>query len=261
MIPVSAILSHLELERETPSIAYLDRIMQRWTSHIPWETVSRVERHQHNGSPKAYAWFPETFFGQALLNHTGGTCFESNYALWALLKELDFKATLHFCDMPNEVPNPHCAVVVALDGKMLMVDAGFSIPHVIPLYDDEVSTVEMPVYTFVVTPFESNKWEVRRQNAVMDRIGFWLKGTPVDENSFRLRVIRDHEPDGLFLDQLIIQKFIKGEVWRFSQEKGLVRRTATDEVVVNPMPTPQELAEVFGMSEAIIADAFATQAL
>src|SRR5690606_41313553 len=124
-LPVESILTHLNLPLQPPpTAATLDALLAAWAARIPWESASRIAYHQDAGTPDDYARPPERFFADALRLGTGGTCFESNLALRALLDALGFEVTLHFCDMRSATVTPHCATVVPLVGALDLAAVG-----------------------------------------------------------------------------------------------------------------------------------------
>jgi arylamine N-acetyltransferase len=219
------VLQHLNVEPEQPSVALLDHLVKAWSEHIPWESASRIARHRDPGDPSDYAWLPETFFDNAVNCGTGGTCFESNLAFRTLLEHLGFEVTLHFCDMEGETIDPHCTAVVHLNGEKYLADVGLPVPAALRLSPATTTSAQTAVYKFTATPIIENRWEVRRSSGDFDAVAFWLKSEPVPRDTFHARLLRDHEPDGLFLREVIIQKIIDGEMIRYSDGKGLIRRT------------------------------------
>jgi arylamine N-acetyltransferase len=259
-IPINTILQHLKLTPQTPSFDYLNQILTAWSSRIPWESASRIARHQQDGSPQDYACFAEDFFQNAMKYGTGGTCFESNFAFRTLLSELGFDGSLHFCDMEKEEPNPHCAVVVEIDGDYFIADVGYPISSPLQLHPHETTTVSTPVYRFTAIPKVDNCWEIRRSAGNYESQAFVLKGDPPDNKSFCERLIRDHAPSGLFLDEVILSRTTDSSMWRYSESKGLVKRTTESEELITLSPQqaadlPSTLAQIFDYDRTIIETA------
>lgn len=253
----AAILAYLELAAQPPSHDYLSQVLAAWSQHIPWESASRIARHQIPGTPETYARIPEVFFRDALRLGTGGTCFESNLALRSLLQSLGFTCTLAFCDMSGEQENPHCTVLVRDGRKYYLADAGFPIPAALPLDSRQTTSIDVPVYTYFADPVGENRWQIRRTSGSIAGDCFVLKTEPVDDVTFWNRLLRDHQPDGLFLEQTIISKHDRDQILRYSTDKGLIRRYSGLEEPVELSPEQQEnlpatLAESFGMNESVI---------
>lgn len=234
-----AILKHLHIERAEPSAEYLTAVLEAWSNYIPWESASRIARHKKPAAPYQYARTADQFFDDALKLNTGGTCFESNTALKALLDALGFQSTYALCDM-NDDPNfnPHCALITTLDGKRYLADAGWPLPAALPL-TDQTTSVDVPVYRYIAEPLGDDRWRVTRQSGEFTQECFYLKAAPVSSDTFRARVIRDHFDDGLFLDNVIVHKHIDGHLLRFDQTKGLIERVAGEE---RPIPWSDEHA-------------------
>ncbi len=259
-LPIADILQHLGLTDPTPTLLFLNRLLLGWSRHIPWESASRIARHQRPGTPQDYARCPEVFFHDALTLGTGGTCFESNLALRALLRAVGFEGVLAFCDMKTQTVNPHCAFVVTLEGARYLADVGYPVPAALRLDPHAPTVVETPVYRYHAVPVGVDRWEVWRRSGGFAQLSYWLKGEGVDDATFRARLLRDHEPDGLFLDEVIVQRVDGDLVWRYSEHKGLVRRTIGREepialTAAEQADLPAALARRFGMSQALLAAA------
>ncbi|NPV68029.1 MAG: hypothetical protein HPY64_12870 [Anaerolineae bacterium] len=261
-LPLPAILTHLRLNGAppAPTLPYLNRLLLAWAMHIPWESASRIARHQQPGAPADYARLPEAFFADALRLGTGGTCFESNLALKAVLDAIGFHSTLALCDMTTKTIEPHCALIVTLEGTRYLADVGYPIPTALPLDPDVSTSVATPVYDYHAAPVAADRWLVRRTSRQFEQISFWVNSTPVDPERFHARLLRDHAPDGLFLDEVIIQKLRGGQFWRYSEDKGLVRRTVGREepvhlAVTAARPLPKLLSDIFGMDRRVIESA------
>lgn len=257
-LPLEAIHRHLQLEPAAPDMAHLNRILLAWSSRIPWESASRIARHQRPGQPADFARRPEAFFADALVLGTGGTCFESNLALRALLDASGYDTALVFCDMWENggwQVDPHCAVLVRLDSARYVADVGYPVPGALCLEPDRTTAVETPVYRYEAVPVGPERWEVRRASGDFADACFWVKGAPVDDDTFWARLVRDHEPDGFFLKDLIMHRLDGEQAWRYSPEKGLVRRTVGREEVV-PLDgaddLPEALAGYLGIDARVI---------
>ena len=261
MLATDPILDHLKLSPAPPAESFLGAILRAWAEHIPWESASRIARHQRARAAADYARPPSAFFTDALALGTGGTCFESNLALHSLLTMLGFEAALAFCDMEVQTVDPHCAVIVRLDGQRFLADVGYPIPGALLLNPDTRTAITTPVYEYSARPVAPERWQVQRRwdlaqdTPRLEHVVFWVKTQPVLPETFRTRLAADHQPDGLFLDEVIIQKTRGDYIWRFSERKGLVYRHAGREEPVPFEPgtdIPAQLARLFGMDARVI---------
>lgn|SRR5574341_518631 len=252
------ILAHLGVTSGPPTLDLLNAILAAWSRRIPWESASRIARHQFPGDPEVYARSPREFFRDALALGTGGTCFESNMALRGLLTWLEFEVNPVFCDMEDSIPDPHCALLVRLGGQRYVADVGYPIPAPLIIDRKQSSTVDVPVYRYTAIPQgDGKRWEIRRQSGEVEQQSFVLKADRIDEQTFWARLVHDHEPDGLFLDQVIVQKYVDDAMLRYSDFKGLVRRTPGVEESIPLSPheqadLPGALARLFDMNRIVL---------
>src|SRR5687768_13066704 len=86
------ILQHLKLKRSPPTLVYLQELMTAYCSQVPWESVSKMVRQEL--SVKSGLRLEDEFWNAALQYGTGGTCYESNWAFYCLLKDLGFDGYL-----------------------------------------------------------------------------------------------------------------------------------------------------------------------
>ena len=258
-LPVEAILAYLQVSPTPPTADFLRELMLAWRKRIPWETASRVARHQHPAtSVTEYMWLPATYFDQAMQNGTGGTCFESNMAFSTLLEALGFNYTLHLCDMSADI-DPHCALIVTIDGQPYMADVGLSVPAFIPLSTTTATAHTMIVYEYHATPMP-DKWEITRRSGDLVQHVCFLKNPPISRADLEARILQDHEPHGLFLREVILNLAIDDALWGYSAEKGLFRRAVGVEEAIpltdaERADLPTTLSRYFHLNAAIIGQA------
>lgn len=253
-LPVDDILAHMGIARREASVAFLDDLLRAWSESIPWESASRIARHTNGGRPVDHALWPADYFARAVMQGTGGTCFESNFAFAALAAALGFEVALSFCDMSHSrTTNPHCATVIALNGDRFLADVGYPVPGPLRLDPVESTYLETPVYTYHADPEAGGRWRVWRESGSLRWESFILKTQPIDSDRFRARLVQDHGDGGLFLNEVIVMKAFGEEIYRFSESTGLVRRAwGIDEVMADADLSPAALAERFGLDADIL---------
>lgn len=263
---VTEILAYLGVECQPPTLDFLNALLFAWAKNIPWESASRMARHSQSSSaaPEDFAWLPDTFFPKAVELGTGGTCFESNLAQKALLDELGFESTFAFCDMNPDWENPHCSLIVTLDGERYMADAGFPVPAAMRLDPQQTTTADVPVYRYHAIPTSDERWRIERTSGAHHEQIFTIKGAPIERANFMARLLRDHEVDGYFLNEVIISQMAEANdhILRYSDGKGLVRRIVGAEESIplsaeEQADLPTTLAGLFDMDEQILAAALA----
>lgn len=124
MDAVSAYLEQLKINREKPSLNYLQRLIQHHLSLIPYETFSKFHCFNEHGCQ-----VPDFLqFVTNLKNRGwGGTCYSLNMNFARFLEELGFS-----CSFVRVLPG-HAAIMVHLDGKRFYVDVGYGSPITRPI--------------------------------------------------------------------------------------------------------------------------------
>ncbi len=108
------------------------------------------------GYTRAVPW--ESHFARG----TGGTCYESNYAFFGLLRRLGFEGYLTINDMGAAI-GCHSAIVVALAGKKYLVDMGYPVHAVLPLLEEGATTAENTIMDYAVEPLGEGRYAIWRE--------------------------------------------------------------------------------------------------
>lgn len=259
MQQINAVMQYLGVAPAAPDRALLDTLISAYVRAVPWESVSRIAaRFAGVGT---YPRWPETFWEQAITQGTGGTCFESNYAFFTLLRHLGYEGYLTINNM-GTMTGCHTAIVIQLDGERWLVDAG--LPVYVPLRLDTAPTQRDGVLQrYTVRPLEDDCYDIEREphpslNA------FTLIDRPVDEAAYRAAAAADYESGGLFLDRAIINKVIDGDLWRFASSDTPYRIETFDTQTGGTRgdhyisgDAAGRLAQHFGMDEGLIRAALA----
>ena len=121
---VQSYLKHLRLERELPSVNYLQRLIQHHLSLVPYESISKF--HYCSLGPD-YIPSLEVFVRNLAEKGWGGTCYTLNINFARLLAELGFE-----CSLVRVEPG-HLAIMTEIAGKRLYVDVGYGSPIMKPV--------------------------------------------------------------------------------------------------------------------------------
>ena len=121
---VDQYIRFLRLEREVPSINYLQRLIQHHLTLVPYESFSKF--HYFALAPDFIPPLP-LFVHNLLEKGWGGTCFTLNMNFARLLTELGFS-----CSFVRVEPG-HLAIMVEIRGKRLYVDVGYGSPIMKPV--------------------------------------------------------------------------------------------------------------------------------
>lgn len=251
------ILKYLGCDRETPSIRYLNRLIQAYNCHVPWESVSRIiKRHTTVDTTLCPRW-PEEFWDEALSFGTGGTCFECNLAFYTLLTLLGFTGYLTINDM--ESPACHTASLISLPRQKYLVDVAIPIYCAIPVHSEKITKRLTQYHHYTIRPVGNSKYRVERSHHPKRYI-FTLVDVPVPIEDYKMAVAKDYEEGGYFLDRVIIVKVIGNKLWRFSSmDRPFILesfdKTSKEEVKLTPARLEQSLADCFGIPARKIAAA------
>lgn len=255
-------LQHLDLRAERPTLPALNRLLHAYTHSVPWESASRIAKQRATPDLARRPRWPEEFWDEAIRRGSGGTCFESNYAFFALLRALGYEGHLTINDMGSTV-GCHTACVVTLPNGRYVVDVGFPLHRALPLDADPAH--EHYVYTrlrsYWVQPVAPHRYRIDF-NGLHKRNAFTLIDEPVAEDAYCAATTRDYDVAGLFLDKVIIQKFRDGRTWRFTSHERpyhlfAFNRSRRAEYTLAEHDAPAALADCFGMDVELIRAALA----
>ena len=88
--------------------------------------------------------------------------------------------------------------------------------HLLPIRRKETNTVETEFFTYTVESLGYNKFDIWR-DPHPNRNAFTLVDKPINDERYRTATTKDYIPDkGLFLDKVVINKVIAGNLWRFN---------------------------------------------
>lgn len=210
------VLKRLGISKDAPATLHtLEKLIHQYTRVVPWESASRIVRRDQNKKLSKCPVFGKKFWDSALAYGTGGTCYESNYAFYTLLIRMGYEGYLTVNNMGDNV-GCHTAIVILLDGEKYLVDVGLPIFVPLPLRKKENTVIENEFYTYTVESLGYNKYDIWR-DPHPNRNAFTLLDKPVDDTHYREVTTNDYLPDsGLFLDKVVINKIIAGNLWRFN---------------------------------------------
>lgn len=104
--PASMVLDWLAVPAGRPDRALLDALVQAYRVRVPWDTTTRIVKRVRTAETAACPRWPAEFWGDAIERGSGGTCYESNYALFSLLRALGYEGYLTLNDMRDVARRP-----------------------------------------------------------------------------------------------------------------------------------------------------------
>jgi arylamine N-acetyltransferase len=207
------VLDMLGLQRQPPDLPYLDALLAAYVRRVPWESAFRIAKRGRCQQLSDCARWPDDFWSDAIERGGGGTCFESNYAFFALLQTLGYEGYLTINDIHEKV-GCHTAIVLLLDGERWLVDVGMPLHVPIPLADMPTERTSL-LHTYIATPEGEDRYALTRTQHPWP-YAFTLVDKPVDDATYRAAVEADYGPNGYFLDRVVINKVINDQLWRYN---------------------------------------------
>ncbi|HEU5011450.1 MAG TPA: arylamine N-acetyltransferase [Roseiflexaceae bacterium] len=255
---VHEVLALLGDHSSAPTLRRLNQLMSAYVRAVPWESAFRIARRAVTEQTTACVRWPAEFWRDAIERGGGGTCFESNYAFWSLLRALGYDGYLTINDMGQQRAC-HTAIIVLLDGSTYLVDVGIPMHCAVPLTPQATTRRRSGFHTYIARPAGEQRYEIERTRHPARNI-YTLLDQPVPVVAYETAVEQDYGPNGLFLDRVIMTKIIDNVIWRFnSAEQPYMLESFTMAGVKQATPLPDEpaamLAAHFGMDETAIATA------
>ena len=213
------ILRHFALPiNSPPNLATLRQLLASYTRTVPWESASRIGRRARHDSAADCALLGADFWASHFESGTGGTCYESNYAFFALLRIIGFEGYLTINDMGSAI-GCHSAIVIIIAGQKYLVDVGYPVHAVIPLSASGKSFVRSAIMNYSIEPLGDRRYAVWREIHPRSS-AFQLNDAPVAEADYRAITFYDYRRDGgQFLNEIVIHKVIDDQLWRFNGDE------------------------------------------
>lgn len=241
-----------------PTLDTLNRLIATYARKVPWESASRLARRAIITTDEECPRWPEIFWDEALRLGTGGTCFESNYAFFTVLQAIGYDGYLTINDMHDTI-GCHTAIVLRLQGTLMLVDAGFPIYAALPLDPAHITETIRPQLSYRVQPLPDNRFALERFPHPAPYM-FTLINSPVSDAAYQAATTRDYGVNGLFLNQLVVNKLVDEGLWRFaSNEKPYRMECFQDgQRIDTPIETDPatEIHRKFGIDRVVIEAAF-----
>ena len=253
------IFRHFGLPTDSPpNLDTLRQLVESYTRTVPWESASRIVRRARHAESADCILLGEAFWESHFTFGTGGTCYESNYAFFGLLRRLGYKGYLTINDIGGAV-GCHSAIVVLLAGRKYLVDVGFPLYAIIAINADQETKAECPIMNYSLVPHGGDQYRLRRELGSRDH-SFTLHDKPVGDTAYRAIGIHDYRHDGgQFLNEIVIHMVVDEQLWRFHSD---VRPLCLQQFVegerrdLPPAGDPAaELSAKFGIAPDVVATA------
>ena len=265
-LPLSSPLTRMVLTRlgvaaAPPTLSLLDALVNAYVRAVPWETVFRIVKRERVKETAVCPRWPDEFWTDNLERGGGGTCFESNYAFFSLLRALGYEGYLTINNMGDSI-GCHSAIILLVDGMKWLVDAGYPLYAPVPVSPHGVMHRATTFMNYTIRPDGENVYQVE-QWPHPNTNAFTLIDRPVADADYRAATTRDYGENGLFLDRIVINKIVDNQLWRFNSAELPWRlnrfKDGLQYDVVLDGDAATAVARHFGMNEKVTQAAFLRQ--
>jgi N-hydroxyarylamine O-acetyltransferase len=230
----------LQVRRQAPTWVALVELVAAHMTRVPFENLSKLYRHKHLGQ----AGLPgiDAFLDGIERFHFGGTCYANNYHLYSLLLNLGYEARLCGADMRE--PDVHLVIMVRLEGRDYLVDAGYGGPFMRPLPLDALADLEFSLgrdrYVLRARDQAGHSGvELHRAGRLVH--GYRVKPEPRRIEEFGEVIRRSFLPEAIFLNTLVLVRFTAGRSVTI-HSRSLIRCEG-DRTEISPLRDQQEQVE------------------
>jgi len=246
------LLAHLQLERETPSLDYLSRIIREHQLRVPFETLTKLADYEPGRARGEFLPPIDVYVERIIERGAGGLCWTLARGLHFLLTDVGFDAALMYMD-PG-----HCCVRVELPEGSFYADVGYSAPifRAYPLF--ESFTIESASERFVYDVSDGRIAVTRNPGPAKT-----LDPAPRSLESLRplIEAANDWSVERSFLKILAVSKHVDGVYT--SLRDGHLRRYmpgGLEESMVADEDVPRVLEGTFGIDPGLYEEAAAVRA-
>jgi N-hydroxyarylamine O-acetyltransferase len=249
-------LRALGVSRREPTLPALEELVAAHLTRIPFENVSKLYYRRRYG----LASVPDTarFLAGIEQCHFGGTCYTNNSHFFSLLASLGYDVRLCAADM--NAPDVHMVIVLLLDGREYLIDAGYAAPFCSPLPRDLKTdyVLELGRDRYILKPQDSggcSRLELYRDGELKHR--YMVKPAPRRIEDFSGVIADSFRPGATFLNSLLVTR-----AWQdrsvMIHNLALIEAHGTN-YTIRKLAGRDELAarveEFFGIPREVVAEA------
>jgi arylamine N-acetyltransferase len=240
-------LAHLRLEREAPTLAYLNRIVREHQLRVPFETLTKIVDYDPGLRRGGFMPPMPEYVARIATRGAGGLCWTLARGLHFLLTDLGFDAALMVMD-PG-----HCCVRVELPEGPYYADVGYAAPlyQAYPLFES----------FSLATHRETFEYSVRAEGILVTRNPGPTKTLDpaprrLEDLATLIAAANDWNADQSFLHRLVYARDVDG-VYTSLRDGTLSRYLSggVEKVEILPQDAPAVLAETFGADPALYLEA------
>jgi len=253
---ISRYLAVLGVSRREPTAEALRELVAAHLTRVPFENISKLYNRKHHD----LADLPplQLYLDGIERYHFGGTCYSNNFHFYSLLASLGYDVKLCAADM--NTPDVHAVIMVNVDGREYLVDAGYGAPLLSPLPRDLATEyiVELGRDRYILRPQDAigrSRLEMYRDGQL--KHGYLAKPAARRIEEFRHVIAGSFRPDATFLNCLLLTRFYSNRTIMI-HNLTLVESHGSQSRVRSLASRDQLVAAVeehFDMPRAIVAEA------
>ncbi len=245
----------LGVAQQEPALGALHELVAAHLTHVTFENISKLYNRKHHG----LAGLPsiELYLDGIERYHFGGTCYANNFHFYSLLSTLGYSVKLCAADMTN--PDVHMVIMVNLDGREYLVDAGYGAPFLSPMPRDLANdyVVELGRDRYVLKPQDGHgRSRLGLYRDGQQKHGYVAKPEARRIEEFRQVIAESFRPDATFLNSLLLARFYANRAVMI-HNLMLVESQGSESIVRSLASRDQLVATVeehFEMPRAIVAE-------
>ena len=246
---VDRLLAFLALDREAPTLDYLNRIIREHQTRLPFETLTKLIDYEPGVRRGDFLPSFDDYVDRIVSRGAGGLCWTLARGLQVVLDDLGFDTSLMLME-PG-----HCCVRVELAEGPFYADVGYAAPlfQAYPLFASFSLETARERFDYAVTPAGI---VVTRQPGPTKT----LDPTPrrLDELRPLIAAANDWQAPQSFLHRLIYARYVDG-VYTSLRDGQLTRYTpdGPKQSAVTPADAPRVLRDLFGADPILWIEAAA----
>jgi len=199
----------LGIARVSPNLQGLIELVQAQLTCVPFENISKLHYKKRFGLTAMPSI--SRYLEGIEKCHFGGTCYSNNYYFYRLLVSLGYDAK--FCAADMATPDVHAVIMVSVNGREYLVDAGYAAPFLDPLPRDLKCdyVVELGRDRYVLKPQDGagcSTLELHRSG--MLKHGYLAKPAPRTIDDFRRVIADSFRAEATFLNSILVTRFFAG---------------------------------------------------
>lgn len=167
-------------------------------ANLPWENLTKYLRKHEAGQTAERRRLSTEVLEQHAGLGTGGTCFSLSNALLRIVTDLGYHARPTMADMRHG-GNVHCAVLVELEHRRVLLDPGYLVAEPVPLERERVSRVAVAGQQLEYRPLRSGEdYEMSTVNARGERqVRYRLRTRGVTGDEFTRHWLASFDSSGM----------------------------------------------------------------